>query len=67
MVGMNEIEILRDIVTLVATHPKRTHEVESKFHIDVSNIPLTDFQYNCNEELQSDVNVTSSHDKRILY
>jgi len=55
---------LRDIVTSIATHPKRTPEVDSKFHLDLSNIPLTDFQNTSNEEPLSDANITSGHDKK---
>ena len=42
-VGMNEVELSRDIVTSVSTGPQRTRELEleSKFH---------DFQYICDDE-----------------
>ena len=59
-VGMNEVELSRDIVTSVSTGPQRTRELEleSKFHFD-----LSDFQYICNDEQPlSEANVTS-HDK----
>ena len=63
-VGMNEIEILRDIVTSNATRPKRTREMDSKFHLDLSNIPLNGFQNISNEEPLMDDNITSGHDKK---
>ena len=58
------IEILRDIVTSAAARPKWTREVDSKFHLDLSNIPLTDFQNTSNEEPLSDAKITSGHDKK---
>ena len=64
-VGMNEVELSRDIVTSVSTGPQRTRELEleSKFHFDLSNNHLADFQYICNDEQPlSEANVTS-HDK----
>ena len=57
------IEILRDIVTSAAARPKWTREVDSKFHLDLSNIPLTDFQTISDEEPLSGANVTSGYDK----
>ena len=51
-VGMNEVELLRDIVTFVSSGPQRTRELEleSKFHFDLSNSHLADFQYICDDE-----------------
>ena len=37
--------------------------MDSKFHLDLSNIPLTDFQTISDEEPLSDANVTSGYDK----
>ena len=47
---MGEVELLRDLVTSAATRPQRTRELESKFHPDLSDIPLIDFQRICDNE-----------------
>ena len=63
-VGMNEAELLRDIVTSVSTGPQRTRELESKFHFDLSDTHLADFQCICDDEQPlSEANVTS-HDNK---